>query len=287
MGEGREGDWECGSCTNRNYAFRSFCNHCKQPRILVDNKTPADSKWLPRIGDWICSVLDASLCTIDGGKFHGSTGDTLEYIVKQSNVTVDNLRNVSNYLSQLKRVGVVRFSWVPMSDQRLMRLCLIPIVTVMLLLTFLGFSLVVIGRVLVAAHLSCAEYFSFSIRPPLYYNRSGSSWFPYSQPFSCGLDRSGCASGEVEFSNATRKPRNPRTREGKWRPSIETLFAFLQCPAKLCLSFSSPMCNDKGHLTPDYYDRMGGAVNVSYGLYNYGPFLVHLEDRGFCEGRFT
>ncbi|KAF9620803.1 hypothetical protein IFM89_014740 [Coptis chinensis] len=55
MGEGREGDWECGSCTNRNYAFRSFCNRCKQPRILVDNKTPADSKWLPRIGDWICS----------------------------------------------------------------------------------------------------------------------------------------------------------------------------------------------------------------------------------------
>ncbi|KAF9596952.1 hypothetical protein IFM89_014596 [Coptis chinensis] len=56
MGEGREGDWECGSCTNKNYAFRSFCNRCKQPRILVDNKTPVDSKWLPRIGDWICSV---------------------------------------------------------------------------------------------------------------------------------------------------------------------------------------------------------------------------------------
>ncbi|KAF9607122.1 hypothetical protein IFM89_032238 [Coptis chinensis] len=55
MGEGREGDWECGSCTNKNYAFRSFCNRCKQPRILVDNKTPVDSKWLPRIGDWICS----------------------------------------------------------------------------------------------------------------------------------------------------------------------------------------------------------------------------------------
>ncbi|XP_062102559.1 uncharacterized protein LOC133812759 [Humulus lupulus] len=55
MGEGREGDWECSGCRNRNYAFRSFCNRCKQPRILVDNKTPADSKWLPRIGDWICS----------------------------------------------------------------------------------------------------------------------------------------------------------------------------------------------------------------------------------------
>ncbi|XP_076910360.1 uncharacterized protein LOC143567972 [Bidens hawaiensis] len=54
-GEGKEGDWECGGCENRNYAFRSFCNRCKQPRLLVDSKTPADSKWLPRIGDWICT----------------------------------------------------------------------------------------------------------------------------------------------------------------------------------------------------------------------------------------
>ncbi|CAK9320733.1 unnamed protein product [Citrullus colocynthis] len=55
MGEGKEGDWECSGCKNRNYAFRSFCNRCKQPRLLVDNKTPPDSKWLPRIGDWICT----------------------------------------------------------------------------------------------------------------------------------------------------------------------------------------------------------------------------------------
>ncbi|KAL6959963.1 hypothetical protein U1Q18_040112 [Sarracenia purpurea var. burkii] len=54
-GEGREGDWECGGCGNRNYAFRTLCNRCKQPRLLVDTKTPADSKWLPRIGDWICT----------------------------------------------------------------------------------------------------------------------------------------------------------------------------------------------------------------------------------------
>lgn len=56
-GQGREGDWECSGCANRNYAFRSYCNRCKQPRILVDHKTPADSKWLPRIGDWICSGM--------------------------------------------------------------------------------------------------------------------------------------------------------------------------------------------------------------------------------------
>ncbi|GMP97904.1 hypothetical protein CsSME_00045990 [Camellia sinensis var. sinensis] len=59
-GQGREGDWECGGCRNRNYAFRSFCNRCKQPRLLVDTKTPADSKWLPCIGDWICTGILSS-----------------------------------------------------------------------------------------------------------------------------------------------------------------------------------------------------------------------------------
>ncbi|XP_002447426.1 uncharacterized RNA-binding protein C17H9.04c [Sorghum bicolor] len=54
-GGGREGDWDCGSCGNRNYAFRSLCNRCKQPRLLVDPNTPRDSKWLPRAGDWICT----------------------------------------------------------------------------------------------------------------------------------------------------------------------------------------------------------------------------------------
>lgn len=54
---GREGDWECSSCGNKNYAFRCFCNRCKQPRLLVDNKTPHDSKWFPRIGDWICTGI--------------------------------------------------------------------------------------------------------------------------------------------------------------------------------------------------------------------------------------
>uniref|UniRef100_A0A0D6R614 RanBP2-type domain-containing protein n=1 Tax=Araucaria cunninghamii TaxID=56994 RepID=A0A0D6R614_ARACU len=52
---GREGDWKCEGCGNRNYAFRSMCNRCKQPRLLMDSKTPPDSKWFPRIGDWICA----------------------------------------------------------------------------------------------------------------------------------------------------------------------------------------------------------------------------------------
>ncbi|KAL2896854.1 RNA-binding protein cabeza [Bienertia sinuspersici] len=56
MVDGKEGDWECNGCKNRNSAFCLFCNRCKNP-CLVDTKTPPNSKWLPRIGDWICIVL--------------------------------------------------------------------------------------------------------------------------------------------------------------------------------------------------------------------------------------
>ncbi|KAF9617349.1 hypothetical protein IFM89_036221 [Coptis chinensis] len=38
MGEGREGDWECGSCTNRNYAFRSFATVVAVTTIIVKRK---------------------------------------------------------------------------------------------------------------------------------------------------------------------------------------------------------------------------------------------------------
>ncbi|XBI81995.1 hypothetical protein VPH35_090788 [Triticum aestivum] len=57
-GGGREGDWDYGGCGNRNYAFRSLYNRCKQLRLLVDPNTPRDSKWLPRAGDWICNDAD-------------------------------------------------------------------------------------------------------------------------------------------------------------------------------------------------------------------------------------
>lgn len=40
------------------------------------------------------------------GKFHGSTTNTLDYVVSQADVTVENLRNVSDYLAAAKRIGV-------------------------------------------------------------------------------------------------------------------------------------------------------------------------------------
>ena len=45
-------------------------------------------------------------------------------------------------------------------------------------------------------------------------------------------------------------------------------------------------CTTVGRLTPSMYDQMSGAVNVSYGLYHYGPFLTNLVDCTFVRDTF-
>lgn len=40
------------------------------------------------------------------GKLHDSTTSTLNYVVHQADVTVENLRSVSDYLAAAKRIGV-------------------------------------------------------------------------------------------------------------------------------------------------------------------------------------
>jgi len=40
------------------------------------------------------------------GKFHSSTTYTLDFVVGQANITVENLRNFSDNLSAAKKVGV-------------------------------------------------------------------------------------------------------------------------------------------------------------------------------------
>ena len=40
------------------------------------------------------------------GKFHASTTDTLDYVVRQANFTSENLRNVSDYLNAAEKVDV-------------------------------------------------------------------------------------------------------------------------------------------------------------------------------------
>ena len=40
------------------------------------------------------------------GKFHGSTTNTLDYAVHKADVTAENLRNISDYLSAAKKISV-------------------------------------------------------------------------------------------------------------------------------------------------------------------------------------
>lgn len=55
----------------------------------------------------------------------------------------------------------------------------------------------------------------------------------------------------------------------------------------VCEVNSAGICTTPGRLTPTFYDQMEAAVNVSYGLYHYGPFLVNLQDCTFVRDTFT
>lgn len=47
------------------------------------------------------------------GKFHSSTLDTLNYVVKQAHITSESLQNVSDYLAAAKTIGVNSVTLAP------------------------------------------------------------------------------------------------------------------------------------------------------------------------------
>ncbi|KAK3211518.1 hypothetical protein Dsin_016224 [Dipteronia sinensis] len=50
---------------------------------------------------------------------------------------------------------------------------------------------------------------------------------------------------------------------------------------------ASVICTTTGRLTPSLYYQIRVAFNLSYGLYNYGPFLADLQDCTFVQQTFT
>uniref|UniRef100_A0A2P2IKG5 Uncharacterized protein MANES_06G043100 n=2 Tax=Rhizophora mucronata TaxID=61149 RepID=A0A2P2IKG5_RHIMU len=99
---------------------------------------------------------------------------------------------------------------------------------------------------------------------PLYYNQSGPLVPLLCNPFNSDLTVRPCATGEVELSNATQVWKNYE-----------------------CQVSSSGICKTPGRLTPSLYNQMESAVNISYGLYRYAPFLVDLENCDFVRQTFT
>ncbi|KAH6758701.1 plasma membrane fusion protein [Perilla frutescens var. frutescens] len=99
---------------------------------------------------------------------------------------------------------------------------------------------------------------------PLSYNQSGPLVPLLCNPYNPDkTDRKTCTTGEVDFKNATQ------------------IWKSYKCQV------SNNKCTTVGRLTPDMYDQMSGAVDVSYGLYHYGPFLTNLVDCTFVRDTFT
>ncbi|CAN4123918.1 unnamed protein product [Withania somnifera] len=99
---------------------------------------------------------------------------------------------------------------------------------------------------------------------PLYYNQSGPKLPTLCNPFHSDLTNRSCSPGEVDLSNVTKV----------WKNYV-------------CQVSPSGICSTTGRLTPTIYGQMAAAVNVSFGLYHYGPFLVDLEDCDFVRQTFT
>ncbi|KAF2310536.1 hypothetical protein GH714_013882 [Hevea brasiliensis] len=98
---------------------------------------------------------------------------------------------------------------------------------------------------------------------PLYYNQSGPLMPVLCNPFNSDITERQCAAGEVDLNNATEA----------WKNYI--------CQDQ------SGICKTPGRITPSLYNQMASAVNLSYGLRRYGPFLVNLEDCTFVRQTLT
>ncbi|WCJ29939.1 hypothetical protein M5689_011537 [Euphorbia peplus] len=102
------------------------------------------------------------------------------------------------------------------------------------------------------------------VGPPLYYNQSGPLVPVLCNPFNADYTPRQCAPGEVDLGNATEVWKN-----------------------YTCQVSPFGMCTTPGRLTPDFYNQMASAVNLSYGLYHYAPFLVNLQDCTFVRETLT
>ncbi|KDO59310.1 hypothetical protein CISIN_1g009383mg [Citrus sinensis] len=323
----------------------------------------------------ISAIVGCIVLYTGQGKFHSSTLDTLNYVVKQAHITSESLQNVSDYLAAAKTIGVNSVTLAPDVQSNIDKidrkinssattlsyqtkknskdikdaldsvgLALIIVAAVMLFLAFLGFLfsvfglqclvyfLVILGWILVAGTFilcgiflllhnvvadTCVSMDEWVKNPTahtalddilpcvdnataqetlkqtktvtnqlvsvvdriiinvvnrnflpqagiVYYNQSGPLLPVLCNPFNSDLTNRQCVASEVDFSNATEV----------WKNYI-------------CQPSSSGICKTPGRLTPTLHNQMASAVNVSYALYRYGPFLVNLQDCTFVRDTFT
>ncbi|XP_040379263.1 uncharacterized protein LOC102706278 [Oryza brachyantha] len=104
-----------------------------------------------------------------------------------------------------------------------------------------------------------------SIRP-LYFNQSGPLMPMLCDPFNPDMSARTCAPGEVTFDTAP----------AEWKK--------FEC--QTTGPPGSEVCTTEGRVTPTAYGQMTAAASISQGLYQYGPFLMDLQDCTFVRETF-
>lgn len=97
----------------------------------------------------------------------------------------------------------------------------------------------------------------------LFYNQSGPLMPLLCNPFNSDRTSRQCTAGEVDMDNATRV----------WKNYV-------------CQT-ANQVCTTPGRVTPGIYEQMTIGVNLTYGLYHYGPFLISLRDCSFVRQTFN
>ncbi|KAF5938355.1 hypothetical protein HYC85_022614 [Camellia sinensis] len=267
----------------------------------------------------VAAIVGCVVLYTGQGKFHDITTKTLDYVVKQANTTVEKLTNVSGYLSAAKQVGVDQVflpsnvqtdidqietkinssastlaarttknsgdikqlldsvvaedtcvsmdQWVQNPTAHTALDDILPCIDNATAQETLLKSKEVTSQLVNVINQVITNVSNGNFSPnfaPLYYNQSGPLLSTLCNPFNSDLTDRACAAGEVDLSNATQV----------WRNYI-------------CQVSASGICITTGRLTPSIYNQMTAGVNVSYGLYHYGPFLVELQDCTFVRQTFT
>ncbi|XP_042502415.1 uncharacterized protein LOC122079771 [Macadamia integrifolia] len=98
---------------------------------------------------------------------------------------------------------------------------------------------------------------------PFYFNQSGPLIPPLCSPFDLKLHDRPCGSIEVSIANAS----------SEWKKYI-------------CTTSATGICTSVGRLTPNLYNQLMVAVNVSYALDHYAPTLLDFQDCNFVRDTF-
>lgn len=129
---------------------------------------------------------------------------------------------------------------------------------------------------------------------PLYYNQSGPLLPPLCNPYDPDLGSRNCTTGELGFNNVSQvRPyeliRDPTVTIIITDPTRTTILLVQVWRSYVCrvtVVNGSDICATVGRITPKIYAQMMAAVNVSHGLYQYGPFLAGLADCTFVRQTF-